>query len=137
MLFDFREFFSFIIAEKDTNGDVLWTWAYPSITYDDRSVVLRKCGLLNDGSSAGRQVAYVYGHYQRRWYYLYTTEVFESDQLPKVRLLQGFITIPVEVQSGNVCVTVWSPVVVSKYLLKIKLGILQGWCIVKISITTF
>lgn len=72
------------LIEKDTNGDVLWTWAYPSITNDHRSLVLRKWGLQNEASS-GRQIPFVYGYYESSWYYLHTTEVFDADNLPKVK----------------------------------------------------
>lgn len=72
------------LIERDTNGDVLWTWAYPSISNDCRSLVLRKWSLQSDTSS-GRQVTFVYGHYENSWYYLHTTEVCDADNLPKVK----------------------------------------------------
>jgi len=34
---------------------------------------------------SARQTPFVYGHYQRCWYYLHTTEVFEADNLAKVK----------------------------------------------------
>ncbi|GAB6025400.1 Protein fam45a [Chamberlinius hualienensis] len=72
------------LIEKDSNGDVLWTWSYPTVRNDVRNLILKKCGLQID-SNFGKQVNFVYGHYQRFWYYLHTTEVFEADNLPKVK----------------------------------------------------
>ncbi|XP_063233135.1 putative DENN domain-containing protein 10 B [Bacillus rossius redtenbacheri] len=67
------------IIERDTNGDVLWTWTYPSVTPVQRSLILRKCGL----DSAPQP--FVYGRFSKAWYYISCTEVFDSDNLPRVR----------------------------------------------------
>lgn len=70
------------IIERDSNGDVLWTWTYPSVTELQRSLILRKCGLDNDHLTVQ---PFVYGRYGKMWYYINCTEVFDSDNLPKVK----------------------------------------------------
>ncbi|KAG8222582.1 hypothetical protein J437_LFUL010425 [Ladona fulva] len=73
---------SFCIIERDSNGDVLWTWIYPSITTEQRSLVTRKCGLEGDQN---RLQPFLYGRFRSAWYYINSTEVFESDSLPRVK----------------------------------------------------
>lgn len=70
------------IIEKDTNGDVLWAWTYPSITQAQQNLVLRKCGL--EGEHVTLQ-PFLYGRYGRAWYYINCTEVFETDNLPMLK----------------------------------------------------
>lgn len=73
--------FFLLTSEKDTNGDVLWAWTYPSITQAQQNLVLRKCGL--EGEHVTLQ-PFLYGRYGRAWYYINCTEVFETDNLPMV-----------------------------------------------------
>lgn len=74
------------VIEKDTNNDVLWTWSYPSFTPEDRSLLLAKCDLENDNMSSERPVWFRYCHHHRDWFYMYQTEVFDSDNLSRVKL---------------------------------------------------
>ncbi|KAK7792192.1 hypothetical protein R5R35_005146 [Gryllus longicercus] len=76
------ELLSCNIIERDSNGDVLWTWTYPSVTDQQQSLILRKCGL--DGDHTTLQ-PFVYGRFGKIWYYINCTEVFDSDNLPKVK----------------------------------------------------
>nr|CAD7590374.1 unnamed protein product [Timema genevievae] len=68
-------------CERDTNGDVLWTWTYPSVSTTQQSLVLRKCGLEGEHTSVQ---PFVYGQLGKTWYYINCTEVFDSDNLPRV-----------------------------------------------------
>ncbi|XP_066994835.2 putative DENN domain-containing protein 10 B [Anabrus simplex] len=70
------------IIERDSNGDVLWTWTYPSVSEQQRALIMRKCGL--DGDHLTLQ-PFVYGRYSKNWYYVNCTEVFDSDNLPRVK----------------------------------------------------
>ncbi|XP_048584913.1 DENN domain-containing protein 10 isoform X3 [Nematostella vectensis] len=70
------------LVEKDSNGDVLWTWCFPAVTPAFRQIVMRKCCL---NSEKGQElVSFCYGQLQRKWYYLYTTDVKNSSVMPKV-----------------------------------------------------
>ncbi|XP_013772539.1 protein FAM45A-like [Limulus polyphemus] len=75
------------LIERDTNNDILWTWSYPSIAYEKRNLLIQKCGLECEPGSGGPipPVTFRYCHHHRAWYYIYTTEVFDADKLPKVR----------------------------------------------------
>ncbi|XP_032235611.2 DENN domain-containing protein 10 isoform X2 [Nematostella vectensis] len=73
---------SLSVIEKDSNGDVLWTWCFPAVTPAFRQIVMRKCCL---NSEKGQElVSFCYGQLQRKWYYLYTTDVKNSSVMPKV-----------------------------------------------------
>ncbi|KAF4532593.1 hypothetical protein B566_EDAN013371 [Ephemera danica] len=63
--------------------DALCTWTYPSVTEQQQALILRKCGL--DSSDHTNQQTYVYSRLGQSWYYIYFTEVFDSDNLPKVK----------------------------------------------------
>ncbi|KAG0430544.1 hypothetical protein HPB47_022597 [Ixodes persulcatus] len=73
-------------AQKDTNSDVLWTWSYPCFTPEERSLLLPKCDLENDSLSSEQPVWFRYCHHHKDWFYMYQTEVFDSDNLSRVRL---------------------------------------------------
>ncbi|XP_023225041.1 protein FAM45A-like [Centruroides sculpturatus] len=81
----FSDLISSGLIEKDTNKDVLWTWSFPSITSSQKSFLLRKCNLDNEVTSVSQQITFRYYHFQRVWFYLYLSEVFEADKLPRVR----------------------------------------------------
>jgi len=68
--------------EKDTHGDVLWTWVYPSFSPDLRQSVMRNCCLTWDGVSS--TVPFVYTQSGKQWLYLRTEA---TDKLPKVRCI--------------------------------------------------
>ncbi|KAJ9585821.1 hypothetical protein L9F63_020523 [Diploptera punctata] len=70
------------VIERDSNGDVLWTWTYPSVSEQQRTLVMRKCCL--DGDHVAVQ-PFIYGRCGKMWYYINCTEVFDSDNLPRVK----------------------------------------------------
>ncbi|XP_054266790.1 putative DENN domain-containing protein 10 B isoform X2 [Macrosteles quadrilineatus] len=67
-----------LLPEKDCNNDVLWAWTYPSVTNEQKSLILRKCSF-----DLGHP--FLYGRYRSHWFYINCTEVFESDNLPGVK----------------------------------------------------
>ncbi|XP_006880212.1 PREDICTED: protein FAM45A, partial [Elephantulus edwardii] len=69
------------LIEKDTNGEVLWVWCYPSTTAALRSLLLRKCCLSDENQLLH---PFVFGQYQRTWFYITTVEVSDSSVLKKV-----------------------------------------------------
>jgi len=69
------------IVEKDTNHDVLWVWSYPHVSAEWQRLILRKCTV---DSAHGKVLPFSYGQFQKHWFYLSTTDVFESDLL-KIR----------------------------------------------------
>lgn len=68
-------------VEKDTNGDALWVWCYPSVTAELRSLLLRKCCLTDENKLLH---TFVFGQYKRSWFYITTVEVQDSPALKKV-----------------------------------------------------
>ncbi|XP_049480300.1 DENN domain-containing protein 10-like isoform X1 [Panthera uncia] len=68
-------------VEKDTNGEVLWVWCYPSTTATLRSLLLRKCCLTDENKLLH---PFVFGQYRRTWFYITTVEVPDSSVLIKV-----------------------------------------------------
>lgn len=72
--------------EKDTNGEVLWVWCYPSTTASLRNLLLRKCCLTDENKLLH---PFVFGQYRRTWFYITTVEVPDSSILKKVWLIQG------------------------------------------------
>ena len=69
------------IAEKDVDAEVLWTWSYPTISEAYRQVILRKCCLKTDKEEI---MAFCFGQFNKQWFYIYTSEVKNSDALNKV-----------------------------------------------------
>ncbi|XP_069756169.1 DENN domain-containing protein 10 isoform X2 [Narcine bancroftii] len=69
------------LVEKDTNGDALWVWCYPTITAELREVLLRKCSLTGENDVIH---TFVFGQFRRTWYYITTTQVQDPTVLPKV-----------------------------------------------------
>ncbi|KAB0405762.1 hypothetical protein E2I00_001603 [Balaenoptera physalus] len=68
-------------VEKDTNGEVLWVWCYPSTTATLRNLLLRKCCLTEENKLLH---PFVFGQYRRTWFYITTVEVPDSSVLKKV-----------------------------------------------------
>lgn len=68
--------------EKDVNGDTLWVWCYPSVSSDQRQVLLSKCCLTQDCRDFH---TFVFGQFCRAWYYITTVEVQEPTALNKVK----------------------------------------------------
>ncbi|KAK2572562.1 DENN domain-containing protein 10 [Acropora cervicornis] len=77
------------LIEKDVDSDVLWTWSYPSVTQTFRQLILRKCCLKTDKDEI---VPFCFGQFDRQWFYIYTSEVKNSDALSKVGHLCGIDT---------------------------------------------
>nr|XP_058969737.1 DENN domain-containing protein 10-like [Pocillopora verrucosa] len=69
------------LIEKDVDSDVLWTWSYPTITETFRQVLLRKCCLKTDKEEV---IPFCFGQFNKQWFYIYTSEVKNSDALSKV-----------------------------------------------------
>ncbi|XP_044238119.1 DENN domain-containing protein 10 isoform X3 [Ursus arctos] len=69
------------LIEKDTNGEVLWVWCYPSTTATLRNLLLRKCCLTDESKLLH---PFVFGQYRRTWFYITTIEVPDSSVLIKV-----------------------------------------------------
>ncbi|XP_054974847.1 DENN domain-containing protein 10 isoform X1 [Sorex araneus] len=69
------------LIEKDTNGEVLWAWCYPSTTASKRALLLRKCCLTDESKLLH---PFVFGQYRRMWFYITTAEVPDSSVLKKV-----------------------------------------------------
>ncbi|XP_006160466.1 protein FAM45A isoform X2 [Tupaia chinensis] len=69
------------LIEKDTNGEVLWVWCYPSTTAALRNLLLRKCCLTDENKLLH---PFVFGQYRRTWFYITTVEVPDSSVLKKV-----------------------------------------------------
>lgn len=67
-------------VEKDTNGEVLWVWCYPSTTATLRNLLLRKCCLTDENKLLH---PFVFGQYRRTWFYITTVEVPDSSVLKK------------------------------------------------------
>ncbi|XP_022336546.2 DENN domain-containing protein 10-like [Crassostrea virginica] len=68
------------LIERDINGDVLWTWSYPSISDEDREFYTRKSRLGNPENL----VPFLFSQRDRHWYYILSSGVEDSDHLPKV-----------------------------------------------------
>jgi len=66
-------------VEKDTHGDVLWMWVYPSLSADLRQSVMHNCCLTWEGTSS--IVPFVYTQSCKQWIYLRTET---TDKLSKV-----------------------------------------------------
>ncbi|PKU31779.1 protein hypothetical protein [Limosa lapponica baueri] len=73
-----------MLKEKDTNGDALWVWCYPSVTAELRSLLLRKCCLTDENKLLH---TFVFGQYKRSWFYITTVEVQDSPALKKKRIV--------------------------------------------------
>lgn len=71
------------ILEKDSNGDILWTWSYPAVTESQKTVVTRKCNMKLEHSSPH---VFVCARHGLDWFYIHCSEVFDSDKLPKVNI---------------------------------------------------
>ena len=70
-----------VCLEKDTNGDVLWVWSYPSVTNEQRDFLTEKIGLTKSQDAV---TGFVYLHWQHTWYYILTTEAEGSPSTQKV-----------------------------------------------------
>ena len=71
----------FVFTEKDTNNDILWTWSYPAVSEEQRSLFTRKSCLSASGDVF---TPFLYSQHNKNWYYILTSTVQEMDNLPKV-----------------------------------------------------
>ncbi|KAM4704524.1 DENN domain-containing protein 10 [Rhinophrynus dorsalis] len=69
------------LIEKDTNGDTLWVWCYPSINGELRELLLKKCCLREEKRAPHN---FLYGQYKRAWFYITSAQVEEASVLEKV-----------------------------------------------------
>lgn len=69
------------LLERDTHGDVLWSWVYPTMPLRLRSVIERRIGISWDSQAA--VVAFFSGQFQKQWHYCYTEDIC-LDKLPRV-----------------------------------------------------
>ncbi|KAG8198303.1 hypothetical protein JTE90_021557 [Oedothorax gibbosus] len=80
------------IIEKDASNDVLWTWSYPSIACELKSLIINKCGLLNslDLNHDQHLVPFCYYHHHQYWFYLHLTDMVE---LPNSHRVKQFVLV--------------------------------------------
>ncbi|GFO07744.1 family with sequence similarity 45, member a [Plakobranchus ocellatus] len=64
------------IIERDKNNDVLWTWAYPAITPEQREFLISKSCL---GTDNPLPVNFVYGQWKETWYYISVIDVDDGN----------------------------------------------------------
>ncbi|XP_052101508.1 DENN domain-containing protein 10-like [Mytilus californianus] len=69
------------LIERDTNGDVLWTWSYPNVSEEERNFFLQKSQLT---MSTDGIIPFIYSQWRRNWYYIKTYQVTEEDHLSRV-----------------------------------------------------
>ncbi|KAL2718918.1 DENN domain-containing protein 10-like [Vespula squamosa] len=69
-------------CKKDHNGDILWTWSYPTVSESQKTIVKRKCNL---GLEHNSPQTFICARHGQTWFYLHCSEVFDSDRLPKVK----------------------------------------------------
>ncbi len=75
------------ISEKDFNDEVLWVWSYPCVDGTTRNLLMKKCNLdQEEGKEGGKILAFNFGHFLQKWYYLSNFKVEENDKLSKVSL---------------------------------------------------
>ncbi|GFR66068.1 protein FAM45A-like [Elysia marginata] len=72
------------IIEHDKNNDVLWTWAYPSITSEQREFLISKSCL---GSDNPLPVNFLYGQWKETWFYISIIKI-EDDNTVLSQLTQ-------------------------------------------------
>ncbi|XP_048746661.2 putative DENN domain-containing protein 10 B [Ostrea edulis] len=68
------------LIERDVNGDVLWTWSFPSVSDTDREFFTQRSHL----STPDTTVPFLYSQRDRSWYYILSSVVDDTDQLHKV-----------------------------------------------------
>ena len=70
-----------LLAEKDSSGDLLWVWSFPTVQGDLRDVLLRRCNLLVQDTSEEGQLVSLFGHFDKLWYYIHRTP---TEKIPRV-----------------------------------------------------
>lgn len=79
-MYNFFKMF-FIFSEKDCNGVNLFTWGYPAVTESQKTIVTRKYNLQSEKSNG---LSFVFSRHQNEWFYIYCSDILESNTLPKV-----------------------------------------------------
>nr|XP_018668351.1 protein FAM45A [Ciona intestinalis] len=73
------------IVEKDQDNGLMWTWTYPSLTQDEKQYALSKCCLSwNEKPDASKIIPFVFSHYMKQWYYIFTAAPSEPTPLKSV-----------------------------------------------------
>lgn len=70
-----------LLAEKDSSGDLLWVWSFPTVQEDLRDVLLRRCTLLAQDTAEEGQLQSLFGHFDKLWYYIQRTL---AENIPRV-----------------------------------------------------
>uniref|UniRef100_T1IIY2 UDENN domain-containing protein n=1 Tax=Strigamia maritima TaxID=126957 RepID=T1IIY2_STRMM len=70
--------------ERDNNNDVLWTWSYPSVSTEQRGIIIKKCSFDLESGDV-RVNPFSYGQYNDCWYYRTVNDVQNLDTLLKVK----------------------------------------------------
>ncbi|MBN3324332.1 FA45A protein, partial [Atractosteus spatula] len=78
------------LIERDTNGDALWVWCYPSVGPELRELLLGKCCLTRESLALH---TFVFGQFRRTWYYITTAEVQEPTGLQKASVTHFSIVL--------------------------------------------
>eukprot|EP00794_Sanderia_malayensis_P005220 gene5220-5876_t len=68
--------------EKDKNGDVIWTWTYPSVQKDLKELLIGKCSLSTADDSQDARLCF--GKFKGIWYYFSVCSVNGNEKLPWV-----------------------------------------------------
>ncbi|XP_043470901.1 DENN domain-containing protein 10-like [Leptopilina heterotoma] len=76
------ELISCALLEKDCNGANLFTWGYPAVTESQKTIVTRKYNLQSEKSNG---LSFVFSRHQNEWFYIYCSDILESNTLPKVK----------------------------------------------------
>ena len=98
-----------LLSEKDVNGDILWTWSYPSVTSKQRALFTRKSCLTHDEDSF---TPFLYSQLDRKWYYIYTCSTEEQDNLPKVQHFSTLLSLIIA--PDRMCTINFSPYCLSR-----------------------
>jgi hypothetical protein len=76
-------FKKFKLLEKDTNGDTLWTWNYPTMIESEKNFITRK---YNSQLENYNIQSFVFSKHGQYWFYIYNNEA-DSEVLPKVNII--------------------------------------------------
>ncbi|XP_014208839.1 putative protein FAM45B [Copidosoma floridanum] len=70
------------IIEKDTNGDTLWVWNYPTVVESEKDVIMRK---YNFQSEHNNVQSFIFSRHGQYWFYICNNEAADAEKLPKVK----------------------------------------------------
>eukprot|EP00041_Stephanoeca_diplocostata_P026721 m.725156 g.725156 ORF g.725156 m.725156 type:complete len:390 (-) comp23026_c1_seq1:488-1657(-) len=60
------------VIERDSNGDILWSWIYPAVSAELRDVILPKTMLEDKEMDSPQQI---FGRHKNTWFYIVSTPV--------------------------------------------------------------